>query len=91
MVPDPRARLLARALATAIAPETGSTRGEPSYGAGWSTMPARQTNNRRPRTRARRNATFELAVAATTLALIVGGILVFVLVYHDLPFRLGGP
>jgi ABC-type Fe3+ transport system permease subunit len=54
-------------------------------------MPARQTPNRRPRNRARRNATFELVVAAATLALIVGGILVFVLVYHDLPFRIGGP
>jgi hypothetical protein len=54
-------------------------------------MPARQTQNRRQRTRARRNDKFELVVAAATLALIVGGIVVFVLVYHDLPFRLGGP
>jgi succinate dehydrogenase hydrophobic anchor subunit len=39
----------------------------------------------------RRNPTFEMIVTAIMLVVLVGSFLVFVFVYHDLPFRLSGP
>jgi hypothetical protein len=39
----------------------------------------------------RRNPTFELIVTAVMLVVLVGSAVVFLFVYHDLPFRLSGP
>jgi succinate dehydrogenase hydrophobic anchor subunit len=39
----------------------------------------------------RRNPTFEMIVTAIMLVVLVGSFVVFVFVYHDLPFRLSGP
>jgi succinate dehydrogenase hydrophobic anchor subunit len=48
-------------------------------------MPPRDSQGRR------RNPTFEMIVTAVMLVVLVGSFLVFVFIYHDLPFRLSGP
>jgi hypothetical protein len=54
-----------------------------------STMPAR---HRRPRKLPpERIGTFELLITATVVVLVVGVLAVFLFIYHDLPFRIGGP
>jgi hypothetical protein len=52
-------------------------------------MPAR---HRRPRKLPpERIGTFELVITATVVVLVVGLLAVFLFIYHDLPFRIGGP
>ena len=41
--------------------------------------------------RRQRNPTLELVVTVVVMALLVVTVLVFLFVYHDFPFRLGGP
>jgi hypothetical protein len=53
--------------------------------------PARHYYNRRQRNPRGRNATLELVVTAVVMALLVVVLLVFLFVYHDFPFRIGGP
>jgi len=48
--------------------------------------PTRRHYNRR-----QRNPTLELVVTVVVMALLVVTVLVFLFVYHDFPFRLGGP
>jgi hypothetical protein len=38
-----------------------------------------------------RNATLELVVTAVVVGLVIAGLVVFLIIYHDLPFRIGGP
>ncbi len=38
-----------------------------------------------------RNATLELVLTAVVVIVVIGSILVFLFVYHDLPFRISGP
>ena len=57
----------------------------------WDSMPARHYYNRRRRDTRGRNATLELVVTVVVMALLVVGVLVFLFVYHDFPFRIGGP
>ncbi len=45
---------------------------------------------RRPRNWGR-NATLEIVLTAVVLVALVGGLVVFLFVYHDLPFRVSGP
>ncbi|MFL5820671.1 MAG: hypothetical protein ACJ76S_08315 [Solirubrobacteraceae bacterium] len=47
-------------------------------------------HSRRPRTWGR-NARIEVIATVVTLAIIVAFVAVFLFVYHDFPFRLGGP
>jgi len=54
-------------------------------------MPARHYYNRRQRNPGGRNATLELVVTVVVMALVVVVVLVFLFVYHDFPFRIGGP
>ena len=53
--------------------------------------PARHYYNRRQRNLRGRNATLELVVTVVVMALLVVTVLVFLFVYHDFPFRIGGP
>ena len=53
--------------------------------------PARPYHNRRQRNLRGRNATLELVVTVVVMALVVVVLLVFLFVYHDFPFRIGGP
>src|SRR5205823_15123433 len=53
--------------------------------------PARHYYNRRQRNPRGRNPTLELVVTGVVMALLVVTVLVFLFVYHDFPFRLGGP
>jgi hypothetical protein len=54
-------------------------------------MPARHYYNRRQRNLRGRNATLELVVTVVVMALLIVVLLVFLFVYHDFPFRVGGP
>jgi hypothetical protein len=47
-------------------------------------------NRRRQQDRPSRLSRLELVISAVVLALVIAGLLVFLLVYHDLPFRLSG-
>jgi hypothetical protein len=46
---------------------------------------------RSPRKPPERIGTFELVITATVVLLVVALIAVFLFIYHDLPFRIGGP
>jgi hypothetical protein len=46
---------------------------------------------RRPRNTPGHIARFELVVTIATVVVIVAALVVFLVVYHDLPFRIGGP
>ncbi len=46
---------------------------------------------RRPRKPPERIGTFELVISATVVVLVIALIAVFLFIYHDLPFRVGGP
>jgi hypothetical protein len=55
-------------------------------------MPAHHYDqNRRRRNPRGRNATLEMVVTMVVMAFVVVAVLVFLLVYHDFPLRLGGP
>ena len=55
-------------------------------------MPTHHYNqNRRRRNPRGRNATLEMVVTMVVVAFVVVAVLVFLLVYHDFPLRLGGP
>jgi hypothetical protein len=51
-------------------------------------MPSRR---KRPRTPPERIGTLELVISASVVIIVVALIAVFLFIYHDLPFRIGGP
>jgi hypothetical protein len=54
-------------------------------------MPSRRYYYRRPRDPRGRNPRLELALSVLVVAVMVGALLVFLLVYHDFPLRVSGP
>jgi hypothetical protein len=47
--------------------------------------------SRKPRTGWGRHATLEMAITILVIVVVIAAILIFLLVYHDFPFRLGEP
>jgi heme/copper-type cytochrome/quinol oxidase subunit 2 len=56
----------------------------------YSRRPRSPYHSRRPPTWGR-NARIEVIATVVTLAILVAIVAVFLFVYHDIPFRLGGP
>lgn len=54
-------------------------------------MPRGPYNHRRQRNPWGSNATLELVVTAIVFVVVVALLVVFLFVYHDLPFRLSSP